>query len=134
MSQDASAAQGGDLGWASPGQFVPEFEQVMNRLQPGQVSEPLVSRFGVHLLEVLERRNVAVPEKEQRAMARAALREKRMDEAYERWAEDLRGRAYVEMREPALIPVAPVKPTPAAAPKQSPATPDKQAKPAARRP
>ena len=99
MSQDGSAAQGGDLGWAVPGQFVPEFEQVMNRLQPGQVSDPLVSRFGVHILEVTDRRKVAVPEKEQRDMARAALREKRLDESYERWVEDVRGRAYVEMRE-----------------------------------
>ena len=99
MSQDGSAAQGGDLGWTVQGQFVPEFEQVMNRLQPGQLSEPLVSRFGVHILEVTERRKVAVPEKEQRDMARAALREKRMDESYERWVEDVRGRAYVEMRE-----------------------------------
>jgi peptidyl-prolyl cis-trans isomerase SurA len=98
-SQDGSAAQGGDLGWTVQGQFVPEFEQAMNRLQPGQLSEPLVSRFGVHILEVTERRKVAVPEKEQRDMARAALREKRMDESYERWVEDVRGRAYVEMRE-----------------------------------
>ncbi len=100
ISQDGSAAQGGDLGWANPGQFVPEFEQVMNRLQPGQISEPLVSRFGVHILEVTERRQVAVPEREQREMARAALREQRLNEAYERWVEDVRGRAYVEMREP----------------------------------
>lgn len=100
MSQDGSAAQGGDLGWVGPGQFVPEFEQVMNRLQAGQISDPLVSRFGVHILEVLERRKVAVPEKEQRDMARAALREKRLDETYERWVEDVRGKAYVEMREP----------------------------------
>ena len=100
LSQDGSAAQGGDLGWTSPGQFVPEFEQVMNRLQPGQISDPLVSRFGVHILEVTDRRKVAVPEKEQREMARVALREKRLDESYERWVEDVRGRAYVEMREP----------------------------------
>ncbi len=100
ISQDGSAAQGGDLGWANPGQFVPEFEQVMNRLQPGQISEPLVSRFGVHILEVTERRQVAVPEREQREMARAALREQRLDEAYERWVEDVRGRAYVELRDP----------------------------------
>ena len=103
ISQDGSAAQGGDLGWASPGQFVPEFEQVMNRLQPGQISDPLVSRFGVHILEVTDRRQVAVPEKEQREMARAALREKQLDETYERWVEDIRGRAYVEMREPPEI-------------------------------
>lgn len=100
LSQDGSAAQGGDLGWTSPGQFVPEFEQVMDRLQPGQISDPLVSRFGVHILEVTERRNAVVPEKEQRDMARASLREKRLDEAQERWVEDVRGRAYVEMREP----------------------------------
>ena len=104
ISQDGSAAQGGDLGWVGPGQFVPEFEQVMNRLQPAQISDPLVSRFGVHLIEVLDRRKVAVPEKEQRDMARAALREKRLDEAYERWVEDVRGRAYVEVREPPQLP------------------------------
>lgn len=103
ISQDGSAAQGGDLGWANPGQFVPEFEQVMNRLQPGQISDPLVSRFGVHLLEVTERRQVAVPEREQRELARAALRDKRLDEAYERWIEDTRGRAYIEMREPVQV-------------------------------
>ena len=107
MSQDGSAAQGGDLGWTSPGQFVPEFEQVMNRLQPGQISEPLVSRFGVHILEVTERRKVAVPEREQREMARAALREQRMDETLERWTEEVRGRAYVEMREPPQLPALP---------------------------
>ncbi|MFM8588936.1 MAG: peptidylprolyl isomerase, partial [Limnohabitans sp.] len=56
ISQDGSAPQGGDLGWASPGMFVPEFERVMEQLPPGQISEPLVSRFGVHLLEVTERR------------------------------------------------------------------------------
>ena len=115
MSQDGSATQGGDLGWTNPGQFVPEFEQVMNRLQPGQISDPLVSRFGVHILEVTDRRQVAVPEKEQRDMARAALREKRLDEAYERWVEDVRGRAYVEMREaPAVTPLAAQSPAPTA--------------------
>jgi len=107
ISQDGSAAQGGDLGWTTPGQFVPEFEQVMNRLQPGQISDPLVSRFGVHILEVTERRRAAVPEKEQREMARAALREKRLDESYARWVEDIRGKAYVEMREPPEIVTSP---------------------------
>lgn len=104
LSEDGSAAQGGDLGWVGPGQFVPEFEQVMNSLRPGQVSEPLVSRFGVHLIEVMERRQVAVPEKEQREMARNALREQRTEEALERWTEDVRGRAYVELREPVQLP------------------------------
>lgn len=110
LSQDGSAAQGGDLGWTSPGQFVPEFEQVMNRLEPGQISEPLVSRFGVHILEVTDRRRVAVPEKDQRDMARAALREKRLDEAYDRWVEEVRGRAYVELREPPRLPALPAGP------------------------
>ena len=104
LSEDGSAAQGGELGWVNPGQFVPEFEQVMNGLRPGQLSEPLVSRFGVHLIEVMERRLVAVPEKEQRELARNALREQRTEEALERWAEDVRGRAYVEMREPVQLP------------------------------
>jgi peptidyl-prolyl cis-trans isomerase SurA len=100
LSQDGSAAQGGDLGWANPGMFVPEFEQVMNRLRPGQVAEPLVSRFGVHLIEVTDRRNAPMSEQEQRTLARNALREKKLDEAYATWVEDIRGRAYVEMREP----------------------------------
>ena len=100
ISQDGSAAQGGDLGWANPGMFVPEFEQVMNRLRPGQVAEPLVSRFGVHLIEVTDRRNTPLSESEQRTVARNALREKKLDEAYMAWVDDVRARAYVEMREP----------------------------------
>ncbi len=99
-SQDSSAAQGGDLGWASPGMFVPEFEEVMNRLTPGQISDPLVSRFGVHLIQLTERRNVTLSAREQRETVRAMLREKKLNEAYVTWAQDLRGRAYVEMREP----------------------------------
>lgn len=100
ISQDGSAAQGGDLGWANPGMFVPEFEQVMNRLRPGQVGEPLVSRFGVHLIEVTDRRNAPLSDQDQRAVARNALREKKLEEAYTTWVEDVRSRAYVEMREP----------------------------------
>jgi peptidyl-prolyl cis-trans isomerase SurA len=99
-SQDSSAAQGGDLGWANPGMFVPEFEEVMNRLAPGQISDPLVSRFGVHLIQLVERRNVTVGPREQREAVRAMLREKKLEETYVTWAQDLRGRAYVEMREP----------------------------------
>ena len=98
-SQDGSAAQGGDLGWTSPGMFVPEFEQLMNRLAPGQVGEPLVSRFGVHLIEVLERRRVETSQREQREAVRSLLREKKLDEAYLLWAQDQRSRAYVELRE-----------------------------------
>jgi len=99
VSQDSSAAQGGDLGWASPGMFVPEFEQVMNRLAPGQLSEPLVSRFGVHLIQLLERRQVETSQREQREAVRNLLRERKLEEAYPVWAQDLRGRAYVELRE-----------------------------------
>ena len=99
-SQDGSAKQGGDLGWAPAGAFVPEFEKVMNALAPNQVSDPLVSRFGVHLLQVLERREVPVSARDQREMVRGMLREKKQEEALVRWAEDIRGRAYVEFREP----------------------------------
>lgn len=109
LSQDGSASQGGDLGWAGPGMFVPEFEQVMNSLNPGQISEPLVSRFGVHIMEVIERRNVPLTEREQRDMARAALREKKMDDTYRRWVDETRGRAYVEMREPPSLNTAPAQ-------------------------
>jgi peptidyl-prolyl cis-trans isomerase SurA len=101
-SQDGSAAQGGDLGWASPGMFVPEFEDAMNRLAPGDVSDPLVSRFGVHLIQLLERRKASLSQAEQRESTRAMLREKKFEEAYKTWLQDLRGRAYIEMREPAL--------------------------------
>jgi len=99
-SQDGSAAQGGDLGWSSPGKLVPEFEEVMNALSPGQISEPLVSRFGVHLIEVKERRTVPLSQREQREIVRGVLREKKLDEAYLDWAQEQRARAYVEMREP----------------------------------
>jgi len=99
-SQDGSAAQGGDLGWANPGMFVPEFEEVMNRLTPSQISDPLVSRFGVHLIQLTERRKATLNPREQREAVRALLREKKLDETYVSWMQDLRGRAYVEMREP----------------------------------
>jgi peptidyl-prolyl cis-trans isomerase SurA len=101
-SQDGSAAQGGDLGWANPGMFVPEFEAVMNRLTPNQISEPLVSRFGVHLIQLTERRNTTLSPSEQRETVRAILRDKKLDEAYALWVQELRGRAYVELREPPL--------------------------------
>ena len=99
-SQDASAAKGGDLGWANPGLFVPEFEDALNALAPGQIAEPLISRFGVHLIQLLERRETTLSQREQRDMARNLVREKKLDEAYAQWAQDVRGRAYVEMREP----------------------------------
>jgi peptidyl-prolyl cis-trans isomerase SurA len=99
-SQDSSAKEGGDLGWSRPGQFVPEFEEAMNRLAPGQISEPLVSRFGVHLIQVMERREAKLSQSEQREAARAVLREKKLEEAFTTWAQETRARAYVEYREP----------------------------------
>jgi peptidyl-prolyl cis-trans isomerase SurA len=99
-SQDASARNGGDLGWANPGLFVPEFEDTVNALSPGQISEPLVSRFGVHLIQLLERREAALSQREQRDLARNVVREKKLDDAYVSWAQDVRGRAYVEYRDP----------------------------------
>ncbi|WP_338416549.1 peptidylprolyl isomerase [uncultured Sphaerotilus sp.] len=99
-SEDGSAANGGDLGWASPGQFVPEFEQAMSALRPGSIAEPVVSRFGVHLIQLLERRDVRLEPREQREMARAALREQKSEDAYADWAREVRARAYVELRDP----------------------------------
>lgn len=99
VSQDGSASNGGDLGWASPGQFVPEFEQVMNALSLGQVSEPVVSRFGVHLIQVQQRRQVELSPREVREWVRNVLREQKADQAYEEWAQEVRGRAFVEYRD-----------------------------------
>ena len=99
-SQDGSASQGGDLGWVGPGSFVPEFEEPMNRLAEGQVSPPVVSRFGVHLIEVLERRRVEMKPEEVREAMRNQLRASRYDAAFTTWAQDIRGNAFVELREP----------------------------------
>jgi len=99
-SQDPSAREGGDLGWVSAGAFVPEFEKVMDALAPNEISEPLVSRFGVHLLQVLERRDAPVTPRDRREMVRGLLREKKQNEAYALWTQEVRGRAYVELRDP----------------------------------
>lgn len=98
-SQDGSAAQGGDLGWANPGMFVPEFERVMDSLQPGEISQPLISRFGVHLIQLMERRQATLGEIEQREMVRNMLRQRKVTETYENWVRDVRARAWVELRE-----------------------------------
>jgi peptidyl-prolyl cis-trans isomerase SurA len=98
-SQDGSARQGGDLGWVSPGQFVPEFEQAMNALRPGEMSPPVVSRFGVHLIRLEERRQATLSEREQRDIARDLVREQKAEDAVDAWTEEVRGRAYVEYRE-----------------------------------
>jgi peptidyl-prolyl cis-trans isomerase SurA len=100
FSEDGSAAQGGDLGWVNPGAFVPEFEAAMDRLTVGGLSQPVVSRFGVHLIEVVDRREAVLDAKQLREQARVALREQKFEEAYAEWLKELRARAYVEMRDP----------------------------------
>jgi peptidyl-prolyl cis-trans isomerase SurA len=97
-STDLSAARGGDLGWLYPGDTVPEFERAMEALQPNEVSEPVQSPFGWHLIQVLERRVADVSAERQRMVARQALRERKAEEAYQDWLRQLRDRAYVEYR------------------------------------
>ncbi len=99
-SEDGSAAGGGDLGWSAPGVMVPEFETAMNELPLNGLSAPVVSRFGVHLIQVLERREVALELKQLREQARNVMREQRFEQAYADWTKELRSRAYVEYREP----------------------------------
>jgi peptidyl-prolyl cis-trans isomerase SurA len=98
-SQVGRAPQGGDLGWVSPGAFVPEFEEPMSRLTEGQISAPVVSRFGVHLIQVLERRRVELSEREVRESIRAQLKESRYEAAFANWAQEIRSNAFVELRE-----------------------------------
>jgi len=97
-SNDGSASKGGDLGWIYPGDTVPEFERAMNSLKPGEVSQPIESPFGYHLIEVLERKTEGLSRERQRLVARQALREQKLEEAYEDWLRQLRDRAYVEYR------------------------------------
>ena len=99
FSDDGSAPQGGDLGWAGPGTFVPEFDEAMNKLQIGGISPPVASRFGVHLIQVMERRETTMENRQLREQARNVLREQKFDDAYTEWLRELRARAYVEMRE-----------------------------------
>ena len=99
VSQDGSAPNGGDLGWAAAGVFVPEFEDAMNHLAQGEISDPVVSRFGVHLIQVLERRKNTMSLKEQREMAKNILRDGKYDQTYSEWAQEVRGRAFIEYRD-----------------------------------
>jgi len=99
-SEDPSGGKGGDLGWTSPGTFVPEFEEVMNQLPIRALSDPVVTRFGVHLIRVDERRQAALEGKQEREQARTLLREERYDQAFAEWSSELRAVAYVELREP----------------------------------
>jgi peptidyl-prolyl cis-trans isomerase SurA len=98
QSNDLSAAKGGDLGWLYQGDTVPDFEKAMDALKIGEVSEPVRSPFGWHLIQVLERRTQDASEERRRLMARQALRERKSDEAYQDWLRQLRDRAYVEYR------------------------------------
>ena len=96
-SEDGSAPNGGELGWMSPGDLVPEFEQAMNRLQIGEVSNPVKTEFGWHLIQVLERREGQLTVEKQRQFARAAIREKKFDQAYQEWMRELRDNATVKI-------------------------------------
>jgi peptidyl-prolyl cis-trans isomerase SurA len=97
-SVDPSSTRGGELGWIYPGDTVPEFERAMDQLKPGEISEPVQSPFGVHLIQVLERRTDESPVERNRLAARMALRERKADDAYQDWLRQLRDRTYVEMR------------------------------------
>lgn len=97
-SVDPSATRGGDLGWIYPGDTVPEFERAMNELAVGAVSEPVRTPFGWHLIQVLERRTEESPLERNRVAARQALRDRKADEAYLDWLQQLRDRTYVELK------------------------------------
>jgi peptidyl-prolyl cis-trans isomerase SurA len=97
-SEDASSAKGGDLGWVSPGDTVPVFEEAMNKLAPNQVSAPVRTPFGWHLIEVLGRRKQDVSADRARMQAQLAIRQRKSDEAFQDWIRQTRDRAYVEVR------------------------------------
>ena len=97
-SNDLSAAKGGDLGWLYQGDTVPDFEAAMDALKINQISQPVQSPFGFHLIQVLERRTENVTDERQRLAARQVLRERKADEAYQDWVRQIRDRAYVEFR------------------------------------
>jgi peptidyl-prolyl cis-trans isomerase SurA len=99
-SEDGSAAQGGDLGWAAPGSFVPEFEEAINALPVGGISDPVTTRFGLHLVQVVDRRQVTLDNRQLREQARNILREQKFEEAFNEWLRDLRSRSYIEFRDP----------------------------------
>ncbi len=97
-SVDGSATRGGDLGWVQPGDTVPPFEEAMNRLQPGEISQPIKSQYGYHIIQVLDRREEAMNAERMRYMARQILRQRKLAEATATWQRELRDRAYVEIR------------------------------------
>jgi peptidyl-prolyl cis-trans isomerase SurA len=97
-SEDATAARGGELDWLFPGDTVPEFERAYHELKIGEVSQPIRTPFGYHLIQVLERRSAEVSPERMRLEARQAMRERKADEAYQEWLQQLRGQTYVEVR------------------------------------
>ena len=97
-SQDGSAQKGGDLGWLYPGDTVPAFDQAMNALKIGEISNPVQSQFGFHIIQVLERRTTDVSQERQRQRATMALRQRKLEEANQEWIRQVRDRAYVEIR------------------------------------
>lgn len=101
-SVDGSATHGGDLGWVHPGDTVPAFEEAMNNLKPGEVSRPIKTQYGYHIIQVLDRRQEAVDAERMRYMARQVLRQRKLAEATANWQRELRDRAYVEIRRDAL--------------------------------
>jgi len=98
ISEDASSAKGGDLGWISPGDTVPDFEQAMMKLKPGDLSQPVRTPFGWHLLQVQERRQQDVTQERQRDQARQALRQRKSDEAFQEFVRQTRDRAFIEVK------------------------------------
>lgn len=99
--QDGTAPNGGDLGWAQAGQFVPAFEAAMNALRPGVISPPVETSFGVHLIEVMARREVPMSEAQQRDWARAQLRQARGQQVLDAWVREVRAGTYVQIKDPA---------------------------------
>ena len=98
FSQDASASQGGDLGWVSPGETVPDFERAMNALQPGQISDPVRTEYGYHLIEVIGRRQQKVTAEQDQDAARQAIGTRKSDQAYDDWLRQLRDTAYIQYK------------------------------------
>ncbi|MCP3724877.1 peptidylprolyl isomerase [Paraburkholderia sp. CNPSo 3272] len=103
-SQDGSASQGGDLGWISPGETVPEFERAMNTLQDGQLSEPVRTEYGYHLIQVLGRRDAEGSIAQQMELARQAIGQRKAEQAYADWLRQLRDSAYVDYKIAGMTP------------------------------
>ncbi|MDC6131748.1 peptidylprolyl isomerase, partial [Burkholderia gladioli] len=97
-SQDGSASQGGDLGWISPGETVPEFERAMSQLQDGQISQPVRTEYGYHLIQVLGRRDAEGSVQKQMDIARQAIGQRKAEQAYADWLRELRDSSYVQIK------------------------------------